>query len=239
MAGAFLISGEIVSIRGRDAGQVQRYNAVPGDLIDGKPLIVLINGGSASASEIVAGALQDQKRATIIGSRTFGKASVQTIIPLGQGNGALRLTTARYYTPSGHSLQAQGIAPDIEVLGRVEDVRPHLARAAVSVVPLRIGGGTRLKIFEAMAMGLPVVATRVGAEGLPLQDGREIMLADSPERFAAAAIRLLTEERRARTLGEQGARTVRARFGWDRAAAEFSTICEGVVAGRTAFAARA
>jgi carboxyl-terminal processing protease len=119
VAGAFLINGEIVSIRGRDTDHVQRFNAVPGDLIDGKPLIVLINGGSASASEIVAGALQDQKRATIIGSRTFGKASVQTIIPLGQGNGALRLTTARYYTPSGHSLQAQGIAPDIQVLQEV------------------------------------------------------------------------------------------------------------------------
>jgi carboxyl-terminal processing protease len=116
VAGGFLTSGEIVSIRGRDPGNVHRYNAAPGDLIDGKPLIVLVNGGSASASEIVAGALQDQKRATIIGSRTFGKASVQTIIPLGQGNGALRLTTARYFTPSGHSLQAQGIAPDIEVL---------------------------------------------------------------------------------------------------------------------------
>jgi len=124
VAGAFLISGEIVSIRGRDAAQVQRFNAVPGDLIDGKPLIVLINGGSASASEIVAGALQDQKRATIIGSRTFGKASVQTIIPLGPGNGALRLTTARYYTPSGHSIQAQGIAPDIEVF---QDVPKEVA----------------------------------------------------------------------------------------------------------------
>jgi carboxyl-terminal processing protease len=119
VAGAFLIDGEIVSIRGREPDQIQRFNAAPGDLIDGKPLIVLINGGSASASEIVAGALQDQKRATIIGSRTFGKASVQTIIPLGQGNGALRLTTARYYTPSGRSLQAQGIAPDIEVLQEV------------------------------------------------------------------------------------------------------------------------
>jgi carboxyl-terminal processing protease len=127
VAGAFLTSGEIVSIRGRDAGQIQRFNAAPGDLIDGKPLIVLINGGSASASEIVAGALQDQKRATIVGSRTFGKASVQTIIPLGQGNGALRLTTARYYTPSGHSLQAQGIAPDIEVL---QDVPAELAAQA-------------------------------------------------------------------------------------------------------------
>ncbi len=126
VAGAFLVSGEIVSIRGRDPAHVQRYNAVPGDLIEGKPLIVLINGGSASASEIVAGALQDQKRATIVGSRTFGKASVQTIIPLGQGNGALRLTTARYYTPSGRSIQAQGIAPDIEVL---QDVPKEVAAA--------------------------------------------------------------------------------------------------------------
>src|SRR5262245_47033718 len=99
VAGAFLIGGEIVSVRGRDTDHVQRFNAVPGDLIDSKPLIVLINGGSASASEIVAGALQDQKRATIIGPRTFGKASVQTIIPLGAGNGALRLTTARHDTP--------------------------------------------------------------------------------------------------------------------------------------------
>jgi carboxyl-terminal processing protease len=127
VAGAFLTSGEIVTIRGRDPGQIHRYNAAPGDLIDGKPLIVLINGGSASASEIVAGALQDQKRATIIGSRTFGKASVQTIIPLGQGNGALRLTTARYYTPSGRSIQAQGIAPDIEVL---QDVPKEVAAQA-------------------------------------------------------------------------------------------------------------
>ena len=124
VAGAFLVSGEIVSIRGRDSDHVQRFNAVPGDLIEGKPLIVLINGGSASASEIVAGALQDQKRATIVGSRTFGKASVQTIIPLGSGNGALRLTTARYYTPSGRSIQAQGIAPDIEV---VQDVPKEVA----------------------------------------------------------------------------------------------------------------
>jgi carboxyl-terminal processing protease len=127
VAGAFLNSGEIVSIRGRDPGHVHSYKASPGDLIDGKPLIVLINGGSASASEIVAGALQDQKRATIIGSRTFGKASVQTIIPLGQGNGALRLTTARYYTPSGRSIQAQGIAPDIEVL---QDVPKEVAAQA-------------------------------------------------------------------------------------------------------------
>lgn len=113
---AFLQQGEIVSTRGRNPEEFSRFEAKPGDLIDGAPLIVLINGGSASASEIVSGALQDHKRATILGSRSFGKASVQTIIPLGEGNGAIRLTTARYYTPSGRSLQAQGVAPDIEVL---------------------------------------------------------------------------------------------------------------------------
>src|SRR6516164_9653832 len=113
--------GEIVSTRGRNAEETQRYNAHPGDLTKGKPLIVLINGGSASASEIVAGALQDHKRATLVGTRSFGKGSVQTIMPLGAGNGALRLTTARYFTPSGRSIQAKGISPDIEVLQDVPE----------------------------------------------------------------------------------------------------------------------
>ncbi|MGA8156475.1 MAG: S41 family peptidase [Rhodoplanes sp.] len=119
---AFLDRGEIVSIRGRDAEETQRFNARPGDLTKGKPLIVLINGGSASASEIVAGALQDHKRATALGTRSFGKGSVQTIIPLGgAAKGALRLTTARYYTPGGRSIQAKGIVPNIESLQEVPE----------------------------------------------------------------------------------------------------------------------
>ena len=121
VSNAFLNRGEIVSTRGRNADETQRFTARPGDLTKGKPVIVLINGGSASASEIVAGALQDHKRAIMVGTRSFGKGSVQTIIPLGSGNGALRLTTARYFTPSGRSIQAKGIVPDIEVLQDVPE----------------------------------------------------------------------------------------------------------------------
>ncbi|HFC05442.1 MAG TPA: S41 family peptidase [Rhizobiales bacterium] len=121
---SFLERGEIVSTRGRNASETQRWSARKGDLTDGKPVVVLVNGGSASASEIVAGALRDHKRAIILGTRSFGKGSVQSIIPL-NGQGAIRLTTARYYTPSGTSIQATGIIPDVKI---EEELPPELKK---------------------------------------------------------------------------------------------------------------
>ena len=129
---AFLEQGEIVSTRGRSADNAQRFNATPGDITGGLPVVILINSGSASASEIVAGALQDHRRGILLGTRTFGKGSVQTIMPLGRA-GAIKLTTQRYFTPSGRSIQAKGIDPDI----LVEQVR---------LEPLR--GGRNLERHE-------------------------------------------------------------------------------------------
>ncbi|MFB9355460.1 S41 family peptidase [Sneathiella chinensis] len=140
---AFLQKGEIVSTRGRDPNDAQRYNATSDDIVDGKPIVVLINGGSASASEIVAGALQDHGRAVILGTKSFGKGSVQTIVPL-QGDGAMRMTTARYFTPSGISIQAKGITPDIEVRqSRLEILEPE-GRRSEADLRNHLSNGTEL-----------------------------------------------------------------------------------------------
>ncbi|MBL8550061.1 MAG: S41 family peptidase [Hyphomonadaceae bacterium] len=138
---AFLSGGEVVSTRGRRTNDVQRYNARPGDYLEGIPIVVLINGGSASASEIVAGALQDRNRAILVGTTTFGKGSVQTVIPLQGGrDGALRLTTARYYTPSGKSIQGSGIDPDFEVAARrVEPSRVRRLGISEADLPRALG----------------------------------------------------------------------------------------------------
>ncbi|MGD0191597.1 MAG: S41 family peptidase [Rhizomicrobium sp.] len=181
----FLTGGEIVSTRGRTPDDTQRYDAKPGDITDGKPVIVLINGGTASASEIVAGALQDHKRATILGTTSFGKGSVQTIIPLNNGeDGALHLTTARYYTPSGRSIQATGIVPDIAVaegdaqtdepriLQPSESDLPHHlqaeegARAAAALAPIRPPAGSKVADFQ-LSYALDVLNGTVGKSGAP------------------------------------------------------------------------
>ena len=154
-----LTSGEIVSTRGRHAEDTQRYDAKSGDITDNKPIIVLINGGTASASEIVAGALQDHRRATILGMTSFGKGSVQTVIPLGEGRGALRLTTARYFTPSGHSIQAQGITPDIAVAqGAEEDKLPKVIRPSEADLPGHLAAESALKKGRA----IPVIRPQPG-----------------------------------------------------------------------------
>jgi carboxyl-terminal processing protease len=166
---AFLERGEIVSTRGQHADDAKRYNAHPGDITGGLPMMVLINGGSASASEIVAGALQDQHRAILLGTRSFGKGSVQTIISL-PGHGAMRLTTARYYTPSGRSIQAKGIDPDIVVeaakiehpAGGEDDAENAADQATVD--PSVIGSATDYQLARAVDMLRGILLLNARAE---------------------------------------------------------------------------
>ncbi len=169
----FLEQGEIVSTRSRHPEESQRWNSKTGDITGGLPLVLLINGGSASASEIVAGALQDHDRAVVLGTRSFGKGSVQTVMPL-QGNGAMRLTTARYYTPSGRSIQGLGITPDIEVAASRTEA-PHFGpeREADLNKVLRNQGGTPQPATPAPRTDLPAVAKEIPKlppEGFPVFD---------------------------------------------------------------------
>jgi len=163
----FLNSGEIVSTRGRHAEDTQRFDARGGDIADGKPVIVLINAGTASASEIVSGALQDHHRATILGLTSFGKGSVQTIIPLSEGGGALRLTTARYYTPSGHSIQAQGIIPDVAVAEGDEEDIPKIVRPSEADLPGHLAGEPVEKKANQTIVRPPANAPKTGTDGKP------------------------------------------------------------------------
>ncbi len=196
----FLEQGEVVSTRSRHPEESQRWNAKNGDITGGLPVVVLINGGSASASEIVAGALQDHHRAVILGTRSFGKGSVQTVMPL-QGNGAMRLTTARYYTPSGRSIQGLGITPDVEVAASRTE-QPHFGpeREADLNKALRNQGGTPQPATPPARTDLPAVAKdipKLPPEGFPafdpvksdtdfqLQEGLVVLHAMATQRRAA------------------------------------------------------
>ncbi|WP_235035367.1 S41 family peptidase [Roseomonas sp. 18066] len=202
----FLERGEIVSTRARRADDAQRWNAKPGDIADGLRVIVLINGGSASASEIVAGALQDHRRAVLLGTKSFGKGSVQTVMPI-PGNGAIRLTTARYYTPSGRSIQATGITPDIEVLATREegnaplrDREADLRRAlrndngangsteAPPLPPLNLPAGVQDKVTRLPPEGAPAFDPTKPETDFQLQQAAGLLRAWStadPQRRAA------------------------------------------------------
>ncbi len=174
---AFLENGEVVSTRGRDPNNIQRYDSRPGDLTNGLPLIVLVNGGSASASEIVAGALQDHHRATILGTTSFGKGSVQTIVPLGE-NGSLRLTTALYYTPSGNSIQGKGIVPEIKV---EQPLPPELAGRDVTRGESELRGHIKGANEDESGSGSPAYVPTEAKDDLQLQQALKLLRGEAKD----------------------------------------------------------
>lgn len=187
VSGQFIKAGKIVSVKGRGDKDVEHADAVAGDITNGKPIVVLINGGTASAAEIVAGALQDDKRATIVGTRSFGKGTVQNIIPLGRDKGALRLTTARYFTPSGRSIQAKGIEPDIVVSEKTPPDMKEKIAASEAMGEGSLSNHLKNPDGEENAHASPTYVSTKPEDDTQLQYALELLRGTTPQLASGAA----------------------------------------------------